>query len=121
MKTSFHRIAAATLVACTAIAAHADNVTFLSYANGSAPVDFAVTAPATSGSTSAGGFNTQLNGGPTFASFCIDLYQSVNFNTVYSDYTAAAASSFAFTNVNAAANFHDVGQRPGAWKTSTLT
>ena len=121
MKTSFHRIAAATLIAGTAIAAHAGNVTFLGYANGSAPINFAVTAPATSGSTGAGAFSTQLNGGPTFASFCIDLYQSLNFNTVYSDYTAVAANSFAFTNVNAAADLGRLFTAYGAISTASRT
>ena len=121
MKTSFHRIAAATLVACTAIAAHADNVTFLGYANGSAPINFAVMAPATSGSTSAGGFNTQLNGGPTFASFCIDLYQGFSFNTAYTDYTPVAANAFTFINVRAAADLGRLFTAYGAISTASST
>jgi len=121
MKTSFHRIAAATLLACTAVAAHADNVTFLGYAHGSKPVHFAVTAPATSGSTGAGGFSTQLNGGPTFASFCIDLYEHLSFNTLYTDYTSVAANSFGFLNANAAADLGRLFTAYGAVSTASST
>ncbi len=121
MKTSFHRIAAATLIACSAVAAHAGTVTFLGYANGSAPINFAVTAPATSGSTGAGGFSTQLNSGPTFASFCIDLYQHLGFNTAYTDYTAVAANSFGFLNPNAAADLGRLFTAYGAVSTTSST
>jgi hypothetical protein len=121
MKTSFHRIAAATLIACSAVAAHAGSVTFLGYANGSAPINFAVTAPATSGSTGAGGFSTQLNSGPTFASFCIDLYQHLGFNTPYADYTAVAANSFGFLNPNAAADLGRLFTAYGAVSTASST
>ncbi len=121
MKTSFHRIAAATLIACSAFAAHAGSVTFLGYANGSKPINFAVTAPATSGSTGAGGFSTQLNGGPTFASFCIDLYEHLSFNTAYTDYTAVAANSFSFLNANAAADLGRLFTAYGAVSTASST
>lgn len=119
MKTTFHLMTAATLIACSAGAAHADNVTFLGYANGSKPVSFSVTAPPTSGSTGAGAFSTQLNGGPTFASFCIDLYQHIGFNTPYTDYTAVAANSFGFLNTNAAADLGRLFTAYGALSTTS--
>ena len=121
MKNSLHRVAAAALIACSAVAAHAGNVTFLGYAQGSAPINFAVTTPATSGSTGAGGLSTQLNNGPTFASFCIDLYQHLSFNTVYSDYTAVAANSFSFLNPNAAADLGRLFTAYGAVSTTSAT
>lgn len=121
MKTSFHHIAAATLIACTAVAAHADNVTFTGYANGSATINFAVTAPATSGSTGAGGFSTQLNGGPTFASFCIDLYEHLGFNTLYTDYTAVSGNTFGYLNPHAATDLGRLFTAYGAVSTASST
>ena len=63
----------------TATAARADNVTFTGFAHGSETVTFSLVAPnaAASGTVSAGGFATILNGGPSFVSYCVDLYQHI--------------------------------------------
>lgn len=103
MKTHLHRIAAATLIAGCAVAAHADNVMFTGYANGSAPINFTITTtplPITD-STGAGGFATSVNGGPSFTTFCVDLYQHLGFGLPgYSGYTEVAGDVYAFTNPN---------------------
>ena len=74
--------------------ARADNVTFTGFAHGSESVNFALSTPnvATSGSASAGGFATVLNGGPSFVSYCVDVYQHIAFGSVYPEYTGPGTS-----------------------------
>lgn len=74
--------------------AHADNVTFTGFAHGSETVNFALSAPniATSGSVYAGGFATVLNGGPSFETYCVDVYQHIAFGTLYPEYTGPGTS-----------------------------
>jgi len=71
-------------------AARAENVTFTGFAHGSETVSFSLVAPnaVASGSVNAGGFATVLNGGPSFVSYCVDLYQHISFGTLYPEYTA---------------------------------
>jgi hypothetical protein len=61
--------------------ARADSVQFPGFAHGSQPVTFSVSTPnvAKMETASAGGFSPILNGGPTFESYCFDLYQTINF------------------------------------------
>ena len=123
MNHTLHRIAAATLLAGFAAAAHADNVTFSGYANGSQNINYTIvsTPSALSGSTGAGGFLTTLNGGPSFVSFCVDLYQNLNFNTPYSSYTNVLGSSYGFTNPNADADLGKLFTAFGAVSTASST
>jgi hypothetical protein len=85
--------------------ARADNVTFTGFAHGSKTVNFSLSSPngVKSGSVNAGGFSTVLNGGPSFVSYCVDLYQTINFGSPYSDYTAPGTSHL-FTNDRAYAD-----------------
>lgn len=82
------------LVAALALAgtsqAHADSVLFTGFAHGSETVNFSLTAPniAVSGGGSAGGIATSLNGGSSFETYCVDLYQHIAFGTTYTDYSA---------------------------------
>lgn len=99
-------------LACTfalASQAHADNVTFTGFAHGSETVAFSLTAPNVnaSGTVSAGGFSTVLNGGPSFVSYCADLYQSINFGTLFTDYTAPG-TAHVFANTGRA--YTDLGR-----------
>ena len=56
---------------------------------------------------SAGGLTTVLNGGPSFESYCIDLYQTINFGAPpYPEYTFAGVGHL-FTNANA---YSDLGR-----------
>ena len=70
--------------------ARADDVTFTGFAHGSETVTFSLVAPnaVASGTVNAGGFATILNGGPSFVSYCVDLYQHIAFGTLYPEYTA---------------------------------
>ena len=53
---------------------------------------------------SAGGFTTILNGGPSFESYCVDLYQTIAFGAPpYPEY-AFAGLGHLFTNANAYAD-----------------
>ena len=53
---------------------------------------------------SAGGFTTILNGGPSFESYCVDLYQTINFGAPpYPEYTFAGLGHL-FANANAHAD-----------------
>ena len=101
-------IALAATVFCAA-QAQADTLTFAGFANGSESVNIVVGAPnvATTLSTQAGGFSASLNGGPSFVSYCIDLYQSIGFGTPIAGYTLLPAASHAFANANAAT---DIGK-----------
>ena len=97
-------------LACTlcSAAARADDVTFTGFAHGSQTVSFSLVAPnaAASGTVNAGGFSTILNGGPTFVSYCVDLYQHISFGTLYPEYTAPGASHV-FANSRA---YADIGR-----------
>ena len=89
-------------LAAVASQAMADTVTFPGFAHGSQTVTATLSGPnpALTRATSAGGFLTSLNGGPTFESYCVDLYQSIAFGTLYSDYTPPG-TTHVFTNSNA--------------------
>ena len=83
--------------------AHADSVSFSSYANGATNTNFSTSAPNTpvSGLTGAGGFATSLNGGPTFTSYCVDLYEHIGFGSTYTNYTPVSGTAHAFANASA--------------------
>jgi len=100
-----------------ATAARADNVTFPGFAHGSETVAFSLTAPnaVASGTVSAGGFATILNGSPSFVSYCVDLYQHIAFGTLYSNYTAPG-TTHAFANNRA---YADLGRLYAAPESST--
>lgn len=104
-------IASITL-ACTllcAASAHADSVSFAGFANGSKSVDIVLGSPnvARTLTADAGGFSASLNGGPSFTTYCIDLYEYIGFGTTYTDYALVAGASHAFVNANAA---KDIGK-----------
>lgn len=89
--------------------AHADSVAFTGYANGATNTNFSTSAPNTpvSGATGAGGFATSLNGGPTFTSYCVDLYEHIGFGSTYTNYTPVSGAAHAFANASANA---DIGR-----------
>jgi hypothetical protein len=92
-----------------ATAARADNVTFTDFAHGSETVTFSLVAPnaVASGTVSAGGFATTLNNGPSFVSYCVDLYQHIAFGTPYPEYTAPG-TTHVFANSSRA--YADLGR-----------
>src|ERR1700704_1653770 len=80
------------LASLSLIAAHAraDDVSYSGFANGAETVTFSVSAPNTALTeyVYAGGFLTSLNGGPSFTTYCIDLYQFIAFGApAYTDYS----------------------------------
>jgi hypothetical protein len=85
-------IAACVLVLCAQ--ARANDVTFTGFAHGSESVNYSLYAPnaTTSGAASAGGFATVSNGGPSFVSYCVDLYQHISFGALYPEYTSPGTS-----------------------------
>ena len=91
-------------LALGAMSAQADNLTFSGYANSYQTVNFALSgsnAPV-SGYTGAGGFLASLNGGPSFVTYCVDLYQFIGFGgSGYNDYTRVDGAAHAFANANA--------------------
>jgi len=99
-------IAALTLAAASA---HADSLTFTNFANGSETVNIALSAPnvPTAEYGAAGGFTASLNGGPSFTTYCVDLYQYIWFGTAFGDYSIVNASAHTFANSNAA---NDLGR-----------
>ena len=77
-----HLVAACALT--FSLQAHADSALFTGFAHGSESVNFKLTAPdlttvLAQGGTSAGGFVTSFNGAPSFAAYCVDLYQHISF------------------------------------------
>ena len=114
-------IAAACLL-LGAAASHADTVNFLGYANGSAGINYAITGTPTpiSGSAGAGGISTTLNGGPSFVTFCVDLYDHIGFQA-YTGYTPVAPSGHLFTNPNAYADLGRLFTAYGSVSTTSPT
>ena len=110
---------AALACALGATAARGDNVTFPGFAHGSETVAFSITAPnaVASGTVSAGGFATILNGSPSFVTYCVDLYQHISFGTLYSDYTAPG-STHVFANNRAYADLGRLYANAGVVDTS---
>lgn len=99
--------------------ARADSVLFTGFAGGSQSVHYQLLAPnaATSGNANAGGFATVLNGGPSFVTYCVDLYERINFGTTYTNYTGPN-TSHVFANASAHADlgrlYANVGTLSGA-------
>ena len=111
MSRSFLKPIALACLALGAVQARADSVDFLGFANGSKSVNYTLIAPnvAKSSSTSAGGFATVLNGGPTFTTYCIDLYETISFgDPAYTNYSLVDGSVH-FTGLHAAADA-DIGK-----------
>ena len=118
---TFHltSIVAAAFALAAAAPARADDVTFTGFAHGSQSVDYSLFAPnaVTSGSASAGGFATVLNGGPSFVSYCVDLYQHIGFGTLYPEYTAPGTTHL-FANDRAYADLGRLYANAGVVDTS---
>ena len=107
-----HYLIAPLALACTLVCAtqaRADSVSFAGFANGSKSVNVTLASPNVGKTltTDAGGFSVSLNGGPSFTSYCIDLYEYIGFGTPYNDYTLVAGAAHAFSNTHAAA---DIGK-----------
>lgn len=103
-----HLVCTLVAAACGLLAsqARADNVSFPDFAHGSETVTFTMTTPnvAKTENVYAGGFLTILNGGPTFESYCVDVYQTINFGAApYPEYVPVG-SSHVFANSNAYAD-----------------
>ena len=100
-------IAAALCALAATTTAYADDVLFEGYAHGSQAVTFTVPAlsgPGTASATvNAGGFLTRLNGGSSFTSYCVDLYQTIGFGTTYNDYSQVGGGHM-FANSDAYAD-----------------
>ena len=96
------RLAAAILSCGFAATAWADNVKFPGFADGSETVKINLTSPDTpiSETVYAGAFSTVLDGGPSFASYCVDVYQTISFGSTYTDYVPVGGSHL-FDNANA--------------------
>lgn len=98
---------AAVVLAAFSGLAQAENVSFTGFAHGSHTVTATLTAPDNTAlvrSVSAGGFTTILNGGPSFESYCVDLYQNIAFGAPpYPEYVDAG-NGHLFTNGNAYAD-----------------
>jgi len=88
-----HRLLSASLIAAGftlfSSQALADNVQINGWTNGYADVSVHNSTDSHSYSGAAGGFSGLLNGNP-FQTYCVDLYQSFNWGTVYTDYSAVA-------------------------------
>ncbi len=94
-------------LACLAFAAahaKADSLDFTGFANGYQTVHFAVQSSQgnTAGYTAAGGFSASLNGGASFTTYCIDLYEYIRFSdAAYTNYQLVDGSMHAFANAQA--------------------
>ncbi len=97
-------LAMAIVSLAAAAPAAAANVSFSGFAHGSKTVAVTLSgpnAPITNKTVSAGGFSTILNGGPSFESYCVDLYQTISFGAPpYTEYTGPE-TTHVFTNANA--------------------
>ena len=95
--------------------ARAETVLFSNFANGSSSVGYTLGGanPAASGRASAGGFLTSVNGGASFVSYCVDLYQYISFGTPYADYYTPAPA-LAFNNASAYTDLSRLYARAGS-------
>ena len=103
IRTLLKPLAAAAFV-LGAAQAHADTVDFLGSAHGGKTVNYSVMAGGltASGFGYAGGFTTTLNGGPLFTSYCVDLFEYINFtDPAYTNYKNVDASAHLFANSRA--------------------
>lgn len=113
------KIRSSLLIAAVALAgasqAHADSVLFTGFAHGAESVNFSLTAPniTLSGGGSAGGLVTSLNGGASFETYCVDLYQHIGFGTTYTDYSAPN-TTHTFANSHAYADLGRLYATAGA-------
>ncbi len=99
-----HAVAIAILTMAGAAPAWADDVSFSGFAHGSQTVDIKLVSPdvPVAESVQAGGFSTVRNGGPSFVSYCVDVYQTIGFGDApYGDYSVATGSHV-FANSSAA-------------------
>jgi hypothetical protein len=93
-------------IASVAPQAIAADVVFPGFAHGSESVTINLSAPnvpVVNKTVSAGGFLTSLNGGPTFESYCVDVYQTIVLGTHYTDYTLPGTTHI-FANSDAYAD-----------------
>ncbi len=96
--------------ACSLLAApaRADLVSFPGFAHGSETVTITMSSPNAprTENVSAGGFLTIDNGGPTFETYCVDVYQTISFGApAYPGYvpvggTHVFANSSAYTDLS---------------------
>lgn len=96
-------------LATVAPQAMAEDVVFPGFAHGSQSVTINLSipnVPVVNKTVSAGGFSTSLNGGPSFESFCVDVYHWINFGVHYNDYTLPG-TSHSFINGDA---YTDLGR-----------
>jgi hypothetical protein len=110
MRCSFIKPLALACLACGAATARADALDFTGFANGYQTVNFAVQSSQgnTAGFTAAGGFSASLNGGASFTTYCIDLYEYIRFSdAAYTNYQLVDGSLHAFANAQADA---DIGK-----------
>ena len=85
----------ATTLFTTHPAVAASTLTFTGFEYGSVDVNVATNPPVPAAAVThanAGAFNANINGGPTFEAFCLDVWQFLSFNQGYSlgigsDYT----------------------------------
>ncbi|MDQ6685063.1 MAG: PEP-CTERM sorting domain-containing protein [Pseudomonadota bacterium] len=112
MKTLTSPLVALAIGTLCSLSAEASTVTFTDFAHGSQTVTATLSSPngpLVLNNVSAGGFATTLDGGPSFESYCVDLYQTISFNTPYTDYLAPVGFHH-FTNRNA---YADLGRLYG--------
>ncbi len=103
MKLNVLKTLAAAAIALGTAHAQAEWVTFPGSSHGAKDVNYQVSNGSTtaSGFGGAGGLLTSVNGGPTFTSYCVDLFEYISFGTPYSNYTLVDGSAHAFTNTRA--------------------
>jgi hypothetical protein len=109
MNRTLLKTLAAAAIALGTTQAQAEWVSFPGSSHGGKTVNYSVKAgtATASGSGYAGGFVTSLNGGPSFTSYCVDLFEYISFGNTYSNYTLVDGSAHAFTNTRADA---DIGK-----------
>ena len=89
--------------------AQAADLSIGNFAAGSQNITFTTSAPNTALTETgeSGGLAASTAAMGSFTAFCVDLFQDINLNQTYTDYTAVPVASHAFANANAVS---DIGK-----------
>jgi hypothetical protein len=106
MSFKFRALIAPLAVACSfagVTQAQATDLSFSAFSHGAQTVKATLTAPNAPYSelVQAGGVTASMDGGASFTTYCVDLFESISLGPTYTNYVAVKGDAHAFSNTNA--------------------